>query len=212
MAPFPANARGVARLATPVLATLVLLTSGASLLAQATNVSVTSQISHGCGTAIAAAMLQRDIETQLRNAGLVVSRVPSAKLTTNLDCVPVSDQSRSAGMAVHQCLALSQVVSVPSQADAMTMATTWQQCQSYTCAGRHCADYAQTSQRSLVDTFLAVEHERSADLPVRAANIGLAGTPLRVDQVFYGLYILICLGLVVRWGTASRPAVGRAAR
>jgi len=207
MAPFLPTARGPSRVAT-----LVLLASGAPLLAQATNVSVSSHIGQGCGTAIAAPLLQRDIETQLRNAGIVVSRVHSAKLNTTLDCVPVSDQSRAAGMAVHQCLALSQVVSVPSHAHGMTMATTWQQCQSYTCTGHHCSDYAQTSQRSLVDTFLAVEHERSANLPVHAASIAVPTPPLRVDQVFYGLYILTCLGLVVRWGTASRHAVGRAAR
>lgn len=213
MAPYP-NARrfGLGQFSRWAIALGLLLGSNEIVLAQQSHLSVALQSGPGCGGAIPGTVLQQDTETQLRKAGIAVSRVHTAALNTDFDCVPVKAESRAASLAVHQCLSLSQVVSMPTHSNGMTMATTWRQCESYTCSGRECQGYARTGQRGLVDAFLVEFRERAAKptqtapAPAQPAAVplqaGMADAPkpgLRFTVVFYVAYILMCLAVLARW-------------
>jgi hypothetical protein len=123
-------------------------------------------------------------------------------------------------MAVHQCLSLSQVVSVPSHANGMTMATTWRQCESYTCDGKECQGFARTGQRGLVDAFLAdyrdgakaaptppAQAQPAPTVPLEAGIGGASSGPaeqtwkpvLKFSVVYYIAYIVMCLAVLARW-------------
>ena len=197
------------------------MAGGAPVIAQEAHVSVASQIGPGCGTIFSTSPFQQEAEAQLREAGITVSRVHTAALASGLDCVPVAPDGGGRSLAVHQCLSLSQVVSVPSQANGVTIATTWRQCQQYTCAGRQCDAFARTGQRALVEEFLADFRERSggrtaaapSPAPAKAAFEAAVAGPvyieiprpvLKLGVVFYGLYILTCIAVLVRWEVGRR--------
>jgi len=215
MAPHSTHSRGVSSLVISRCAAwalgVTLLVGGTPLAAQEARLSAASQIGQGCGTAFSTFALQQDAETQLREAGIAVSRVHTAALATNLDCVPVSG---ARAVAVHQCLGLSQVVSVPGQGSGVTMATTWRQCQQYTCAGKQCEALARGSQRNLLTAFLGDFREqftkRAPAAPLAPVQASVAPDPgpvylaiprpvLKLSAVFYTLYILTCIAVLVRW-------------
>jgi len=221
MAPHLTLARGVygpgiAQRYFLALGAALLLLGGSPLMAQEANLSVASQVGQGCGAAISTPALQQDVESQLREAGIGVSRVHSAALTTDVDCVPVYGGASAGGVAVHLCLSLSQVVSMPSHSNGMAMATTWRQCQGYTCAGGQCGTYARTSQRGLVDAFLAdfraraarqgrsaeSQRESGGQSPLQASFAAPPDLVSKLSVVFYALYIVTCLVVFVRWQMA----------
>src|SRR5229473_7220367 len=96
-----------------------------SLSAQEVMISVGSRVAPGCGSTLAVyalkngihpSAIQRDVEAQLGLAGFRLAKAHSASLESDIDCVAVGPGARTTGIAVHQCLALSQVVTLPSQA------------------------------------------------------------------------------------------------
>ena len=192
-----------------------LLFAVAPLSAQEAHLSVASQIGQSCGAAFTASALQQEAESQLRQAGIAVSRVHTGMLTTDLACVPLAAESGARSMAVHQCLALSQAVSMPGQVNGVTSATTWRQCRQYTCSIRQCDANARSGQHDLVTAFLAEFREQftkpaqpaSAAPPAQQAHpaeaamvqIEVPRTTLKASVIIFGLYILTCVAVLIRW-------------
>jgi hypothetical protein len=180
--------------------------------------SVGSNIGPGCGAAISPSAVQQDLEDQLRSAGLTVSKVHSARLSAEIDCVPVSGGAQKANIAVHQCLALSQVVSRQEQGREAILATTWRKCQAYTCGDRQCEVLARTGLRDLANLFVADSHQavsmleplRSAAPPqatgTTAAGFGTTTLISNADTTYYVLYILACAVVFLTWQLRRRHA------
>lgn len=205
-----------------MVAGLSLLTANASFAleahpanrpGEALKVWPTSNVAQSCGTAIPRTVLQQDVETQLRLAGIAVSRVHTAVLTADVDCVPVIARGRTTRIAVNQCLDLSQRVSSPSQVPGMTIGTTWRKCQSDTCGTGHCEAKVRSGLRGLVDAFItefgksnsAYELPAQPTAPTPPAIENLTATALAPNAaptpaaIFYLLYIMICTAVLVRW-------------
>ncbi len=192
----------------------------ASRPGEALTIWAASNVAPSCGDAIPRAALQQDVETQLRVAGIAVSRVHTAALTVDVDCVPVIARARTTGQAVHQCLDLSQRVSLPSPARGVTLATTWRKCQSYTCRNGQCEAKVRSGLRSLVDAFLTDigQSNSASELPAQpiAAKLPAIGSltvnapvpklTLTPVATFYLMYIMTCLAVLVRW-EYCRPRV-----
>jgi hypothetical protein len=185
----------------------------------APTVSVGSNIGLACNAVISPAAVQQDLEHQLRSGGITVSKVHSARLSAEVDCVPVTAGAQKPSIAVHQCLALSQVVSRQEQGREAMLATTWRKCQAYTCDNRQCDVLVRTGLRDLANVFIADSHEavsvleplRSAAPPRPAAEstaAGFGGTSLlsKADTVYYVLYILACAIVFVMWQVRGRHA------
>src|SRR5215813_4923961 len=119
------------------------------------SISAVSTVSPGCGTTISPIGLQQDLENQLRAEGIFVSRVHTASLVTDIDCVSRNSVRQRATLGVRQCLTLSQLASSRSQAIGVTFVKTWQKCDSYTCTTRKCGTTARSRLRSLASAFLA---------------------------------------------------------
>jgi len=197
----------------PLLLSLSLCLFHGPLAGAASRLSVTSAVGKACGQSLPAAALQQDLEAQLHGAGIATSRVHNAGLSADFECVPVESNAAAGSLAVHQCLSLAQVVSVPATSSGMKLATTWRNCQQYTCRGSSCATFARTGQRSLFDEFLTAYRDLNATReappsPVQTASIGPTfhvevSRPVYVfSLVFYLVYILTCLMLLVRWTLA----------
>jgi hypothetical protein len=199
--------------ATSWLAAVLLLVCAAPLLAQNTNLALVSQIGTGCDT-LRPLALQQDSETRLRASGIATWRLSTSRLTAEFDCTPVAPASRTAKLAIRHCLNLSELAAAPGHANGMTIATTWKQCQSYTCAGRQCAASASTAQVALVDGFLSdYRKRRAAQTPTPQPPAGhrdsvASLTPpypgpvsplLNPNVIFYLLYILLCIAVLARW-------------
>src|SRR5205807_7400658 len=75
-----------------------------SLSAQELMISVGSHVAPGCGPAVAAAAVQRDVEAQLRDAGFHLAKAHTASLESEIDCVEVNAGAKTTDIAVHQCL------------------------------------------------------------------------------------------------------------
>jgi hypothetical protein len=183
-----------------------------SLAAQEAHVSVAWKISPACGTNFPSAVLQQNLEDQLRAESIAVSRVYTAGLTADISC-------QSAGMrsvATQQCLALSQAVPQPSAANGLHLATTWRNCQSYTCSKQNCSEFARATQRTLFGQFISVLRARKAQSKVPGAPAAAmsgssdrAPTPfvsasvptsiLNPGAIIYMLYILTCMAVLARW-------------
>jgi hypothetical protein len=175
--------------------------------------SVASNIGRGCGDLVPPSVLQQDVEARLRGLGVTISSVHSAQLAVDVDCVGVGPGTRMSGVAVHQCLGLSEVVSVPSNDGRAMLATTWRQCQSYTCAGAKCKPLARTGLQTLIDSCLGDFQERhlarQGGQPPHAAKRAAVATvssaypetsPRMVGRVlFYSLYIMVCVSVMVYW-------------
>jgi hypothetical protein len=72
--------------------------------------------------------MQSDAATHLRGAGVTVSDIHNARLTVDLDCVPVNPAVRGGALAVHQCPGFSELVSAPNSQP--ILANTCRQCES----------------------------------------------------------------------------------
>jgi len=203
----------------PRLAAIALaLLSADALMGQDARLSLTSQIGQGCGANIPVAALEQDTTQQLSAASIAVSRVHSAGLVTAVDCAPASPQAKVM-VTVQHCLGLTQAVSDPSAANGLHLATTWRNCQQYTCGREKCAILARATQRALVDQFVP----RSRELRAKSVAPAPVSNPPQMpplqtqapieasvgidpgDQVpdfrvtFFVLYILACLALLLRW-------------
>jgi len=173
----------------------------------ASTIWVASNFARGCEATIARGVLEQDMETQLRGAGVAVSRVHTATLTADVDCVPAIANGRT--VAVHECLELSHRVSSQSSARG-TIATTWQKCQSYRCGKGTCEARARAELHGLVDAFLGEMPKSSpgkdppaqptavkpsaADIPISGSNL-----PLSLAAIYYLLYVMTCIAVVIHW-------------
>lgn len=166
------------------------------------SISVGSQVEGGCRSVIDSSSIRKAMETQLQDAGYQIGRIHSSRFGSDLDCVPVNSDHVSARTVIHQCLSLTQAVSVPAQARS-TLASTWRQCQSYTCAERACQTAALSTTRQLVEEFIAenrptVKREAIAAQPAIASPIH---SPVSSDtrSLFYCFYIVACIAVLFRW-------------
>jgi len=180
--------------------------------------SVGSSIGPGCGAAISPSAVQQGLQDQLRSAGFTVSKVHSARLSAEIDCVPVSAGAQKANIAVHQCLALSQVVSRQEQGREAIQATTWRKCQAYTCGDRQCEVLARTGLRDLANLFVADSREAVSMLePLRSAappqatgtavgGFGVTTLAANAETTYYALYIVLCAVVLLSWQFRRRHA------
>ena len=170
-----------------------------SLSARELTLSVASHAAQACETRIAASAVQQDMEAQLRDAGFQVAKAHTASLASEIDCVPVTESGKNTGIAVHQCLALSQVVSLPTQAR-NTMATTWRQCLAYTCALKGCESTALSGVHQLVTAFIGEVPQLTEARPAAPAP-----SPVRsafdsgATVLYMSFYILACFAVLFRW-------------
>jgi hypothetical protein len=186
-------------------------------------VSFATNIAPSCRTAIISPRPAYDVESELRSAGIKVSRAYNAALTREADCIPLGALSPKTSIVVHQCLALREVVSLSSQARGVQMAVTWQKCESLTCPHWTCDAKAGRSFGNLLEAFLTVVRRRDPDShpsyrsefvnPVKPEQAKRAPSPkltsLQIDTptvpsrttvtTFYVAYILTCLALLVYW-------------
>jgi hypothetical protein len=185
-----------------------------SVTAQSLRLSVAVRAGDSCGPAIAGPASQEGIEGQLRDAGFTVAKAHSASLAAETDCTPVNKRPKSGELAVHQCLALSEVVTAPSKSRGLAMATTWRECESYTCTGRACEASMRSGLRKLVDVF-AGDFRNRRGVPAPAAAISSARPATAVGamstdsalaplgpetvRVYYVVYILACIMVLFRW-------------
>jgi len=189
--------------------------SGASSL----SISAASTASPSCGATISAVGLQQDLETQLRARDIFVSRVHTASLVTDIDCISRNSARQRATLEVRQCLALSQLASSRSQAIGVTFVKTWQKCDSYTCTTRKCGTTARSRLRSLASAFLAdfdatgsasdsVDTAQPAPQRLRIErevhrDASSGGTIYRIAPelviVYYLLYLATCCAVMLRW-------------
>src|SRR5690349_5155765 len=95
--------------------------------------AVATKIASTCRDAIAAPPISQDAVAQLESAGVRVSDIHNAELTVDVDCLPLA-RPHGASSAVHQCLGFSEMVAPASNGGRTMLATTWRQCQSYTCS------------------------------------------------------------------------------
>src|SRR2546429_827250 len=131
----------------------VFLFAFCSFSAQELMISAGSHVAQSCGPSLAASAVQRDVEAQLGLAGFRLTKAHTASLERENDCVAVTPGARTTRIAVHQCLALSQVVTLPSQVRG-GLATTWRRCQSYTCAHGECGASMLEGERELARAFM----------------------------------------------------------
>jgi hypothetical protein len=167
--------------------------------------SAVSQTSEGCGSLITAPAVQQNLEGQLRSVGINLSAIYNAQISTDLDCMAMEDGTRAA-IAVHQCLAFSEVVSASRQ-DKPILASTWRKCQSYTCRSGNCDSQASATTGTLLGAFL-VEFQRrtQAEATQFVPAITYNPPPKRnvVQFVFYTGFIMACLS-VLFYGQWRRP-------
>ena len=193
-----------------VASTLTALGCG-TLSAQEAHVSVTWKISPACGTNFPSAALQQNLEDHLRAESIAVSRVYTAGLTADISCQPAGMRS----VAAQQCLALSQAVPQPSAANGLHLATTWRNCQSYTCSKQNCSEFARATQRTLAGQFISalrapkaesqvpgpaatpVSPSERASIPFVSASV--PRSILNPGAIIYMLYILTCMAVLARW-------------
>ncbi len=178
------------------------------LPAEELTLSVNSHVSPACRT-IAAPVLQEAIETQLQGAGFPLAKAHNASLASEVECTPVNPQGKSPRTVLHQCVSVSQAVSLSAEVRA-ALATTWRKCESYTCAARNCEAVALTGARDLVDTFVSEQRERSAR-ELKAVTGAVTGAVTTLDRAagttrssdltffYYSFYIMTCVAVLFRW-------------
>lgn len=177
----------------------------APLPAGSFRVSVVPEVTAACGTAASGAGLQQSAETRLRGVGMTVSDVHNSQLAVDVDCVPVMGSRK--GLAVHQCLGFSEVVSAAA-GDRQMLASTWHKCESYVCQSSYCPGLVNSGQAALLDAFLANMAERKAQVPaqppVTAAVYESAATAVYGRVIFFGLYMIACVTTGVYWQLRKR--------
>ena len=197
------------------------LQASSSSVASSLSLSAASKVSPSCGSTIPTMRLQQDLEAQLRSGGISVSRVHTANLVTDIDCVSRNTVRRQgATVGVRQCLALSQIVSPPSQTNSVSLVTAWQKCDSYNCATRKCGTIARSRLHTLASAFIAdlyatgsasssVVHFAQPELPRLAIAREEYRDPhsgSRVYQIapelivaYYVSYLATCCAVMLRW-------------
>ena len=173
--------------------------------------SAALQIAPACGANFPSAVLQQDMEDQLRDGSIAVSHVHIAGLATDIGCQAAGARA----LSVQQCLSLSQGVFDASAANGQHFATTWRNCQSYTCR-QYCVEIARSTQRTLIRQLIpiiraliaksqatvshpALELHRADVAAIRVAYPAASKPMLKPNVIFYSLYILTCMALLLRW-------------
>ena len=189
-----------------------------STLASASlRLSSASHVANSCAAVFSPSTVQEAIDVHLRDAGIVVSRVHTAQLAADVDCVAVGARGRNSAIAVQQCLGYSELVSAPSRKSGVTLANTWRKCQSFVCSGGRCEPSMRAGISTLMSSFLT-DFERStktsglaapppegriqvpAVLPSFTGNlVQRAVVSGRATVAFYSLYILACMVLMLYW-------------
>ena len=173
-------------------------------------ISVAAGVASACRGALVPSMIQSDAEGRLRGVGVIVSNVHNAELAVDVDCVTVNPRTSLETLAVHQCLAFSEVVQTPFSDRRAMLATTWRKCQAYRCNGARCEPILRASQQALIDNFWSDFQERnSADSappaqsrpepPTRIVETRTAGR-----DVIFALYIMTCLSVLAYWQFRKR--------
>lgn len=177
-------------------------------------ISVASSVARGCGNKIVPEALQQNAEGQLRGVGVAVSSIHNAQLVIDVDCVAVAPRARRAGVAVHQCLGFSELVSTPSNNGKAMLASTWRKCQSYPCTG-NCEPLVRSGQQTLMTAFLSDFQERiprnlpalpqpspkpAQNSPAKHSPNAIYAAPANAGRtVFYFLYIMACFSVMCYW-------------
>ena len=130
----------------------------ASLAGQSLTVAVTSDIAHNCGNTIPGPLIQQDVASQLRLANITVAKLHNAELTTEVDCTPARARNRLPREALHYCVGLSQVITIPAAPRRHTLATTWRRCGSTMCTRGNCDALLRAEVRNLVTTVITDLH------------------------------------------------------
>lgn len=194
-------------------------------------ISVASNVDQGCRNGILAATMQDNTEARLRAAGIAVSQIHNAQLTVDIDCVAVGHSQRSAA-AIHQCLSLAEVMAASADPGRTALATTWRNCQSYTCSGAACQLSARSRMNVLMDLFLDYFHDRFRKRDATAAvtpnrqSVHPTGTPSRSSVssgrppefsdipkpagprgkvIFYSIYMMACFSVLLYWQFRRQP-------
>ena len=119
----------------------------------------------------------------------------------DLDCVALEDGIRGGPTAVHQCLALSEVVSASGQYKPI-LASTWRNCQSYTCRGGKCDSQVSAATGVLIGAFLSELRRRTqAESTQFVPVVAYAPPPRRnvVQFIFYTVFMMACLSVLFYW-------------
>jgi hypothetical protein len=194
-----------------LLASILVFLGCGTLAAQDAHVSVAWKIAPTCGANFPSAILQQDLEDQLRAASIAVSRVHTAGLLADINCQAGGARS----VPVQQCLSLSQAVSEPSAANGLHLTTTWRNCQSYVCSRQNCGQFGRATQHALIGQFIPAFRElraqrKAPDSPPASESRLAEGTSIPVvyavsepvlkpSVIFYMLYILTCIAVLARW-------------
>src|SRR5436305_1715619 len=98
--------------------------------------SVVSNVAPVCASAAGRVPLEPEAENQLRTFGFAVSKVYNARLAISVDCAAAHLPSQTASLAVHECLALSELDGTGTHAS--QFAATFRECQSFICDTPQC--------------------------------------------------------------------------
>jgi hypothetical protein len=202
-------------LLSPILFSSSILAQSRTELSHATEaprIFTASKLDASCRTFISQPADQHDLESQLRNHGVTVTKAGTAGLTASTDCV-AAGRSHGSGIVVHQCLDFSQVVSLPDQAKSVAVASTWRNCQAFSCDVGKCEAAMQSNVHSLVERFVADYHDRLAtehpakpqvERVVPDQTSLIVGVSPGLRMAYYGAYILTCMIVILRWGLRNQ--------
>ncbi len=178
-------------------------------LAAPLSMSIVSDVAQRCGGAIPPSVIQDAAQAQLRGAGVTVSNIHNAQLAIDVFCAAVNPGSRNTSVIVRECLGFSELAPAPSNHGRTMFATTWRECQSFTCGGARCESVVRSGLHTIIDKFLSDFQERNfgKNLPIQQirpqpqTNVIHAEAPERVDgrSAFYLLYIATCVIVLVSW-------------
>ena len=160
-----------------------------------------SQTSEACGSAVSAAAVQKNFEGRLRSAGITVSAIHNAQIAMSLDCLALQDSAGAAAVAVHQCLAYSEVVSVAREGKPI-LASTWQNCQSYTCRTGKCDSQTSSATGTLMNAFLTELQQRTQAEATQFVPVLTYNPPPRrnvIQFLFYTVFMMACLSVLFYW-------------
>jgi hypothetical protein len=179
-----------------------------SSVAATLRISTSATVAKSCGNTLHPPILQQAADDRLHNEGFSLSNPYNAQLVLDVDCVPVKQDSRVAGMVAYACLNLSELVSAPSDGKSQ-LATTWRKCQSFTLTDQRGDAAVRAGLGQLMTSFLE-------DLQTRTANaIAVSrtapeppeiGDPNMARKVFFLSYIMACVMVMFIWHRRSRIA------
>jgi hypothetical protein len=151
---------------------------------------------------IPALAVRQNFEGQLRAAGINLSDLYNAQISSDLDCMALENDVRSAAIAVHQCLALSEVVSAASREGKPILASTWRDCRSYTCRGGNCDSQVSLATGTLIGSFLSEFQRRTQAEATQFVTVMRYTPPPKqhvVQFLFYTGFIMACLSVLFYW-------------